>query len=112
MATNRSAAPLIAALILVLVLVPVLYVALYYCLVVPQGQTAIRTVRAGNQSMTETFITHYRSGSAWSPVLFWPMEQLDHQLRPGAWASYLYDKIDTDNIIWQIAPVMDDPNSP
>ena len=51
MATNRSAAPLIAALILVLVLVPVLYVALYYCLVVPQGQTAIRTVRAGNQSM-------------------------------------------------------------
>jgi hypothetical protein len=72
-------APIIAA---VLLLLPVLYVGSYLALVHPEP----RIVRL---RFAQPSIIHYRIDSAWPARFFWPLEQFDRKVRPGAWKSPL-----------------------
>jgi len=71
---NRHAAPILAAILLLL---PVLYVGSYLALVQPAG-----TIRlwAGTAE-------HYRYGGSLAASVYWPLEQADRKLRPGAWSA-------------------------
>jgi hypothetical protein len=73
-------APLITAI--VLLLLPVLYVGSYLALVTPNGQ---RMVWFGPDVATYPKQS-YRWGAQLSERIFWPLEQIDRQLRPHAWA--------------------------
>jgi hypothetical protein len=74
--TNR--APLLAAI--ALLLLPVLYVGSYLALVSPWQAGLHRSFSFQHESEI-----HYRIGGRWAGVVFWPLEQLDRQLRPDAW---------------------------
>jgi hypothetical protein len=85
--TNR--APLITAI--VLLLLPALYVGSYLALVVPKGATyefvpmdPKLLVGVSEVGFTLRKI-HYRTGSGLAERLYWPLEQIDRKLRPGAW---------------------------
>jgi hypothetical protein len=80
-----SRVPLILAI--VLLLLPVLYMGSYLALVVPGGQWAL------DGFMNSGRVVHYRNLTDVSPrkrmevteVVFWPLEQIDRKVRPGAW---------------------------
>ena len=73
---KTSRAPLNTAI--VLLFLPVLYVGSYYVLVVPDG--------SWRAIISSTYPTpRYRIGGVWSERIFWPLEQLDRWVRPGAW---------------------------
>ncbi|WP_425615451.1 hypothetical protein NA78x_005371 [Anatilimnocola sp. NA78] len=74
--TNR--APLIVAILVLLV--PLLYVGSYLALVVP-GQE----YTGGSGAVYRT--SYYRYGGRWAERIFWPLEQIDRKVRPGAWAN-------------------------
>jgi hypothetical protein len=72
-------APIIAVALLIL---PSLYVGSYLALVIPKGKTVF--VPANGTPYLR--IDHYRVGNeTWLPRLFWPLEQIDRKVRPGAW---------------------------
>jgi len=75
---SRSFAPIIAA---VLLLFPVLYVGSYLALVVPEGRRV-----TGTHSYSVR-IHWYRLNDKRLEQIFWPLEQFDRRLRPGAWDS-------------------------
>jgi hypothetical protein len=75
---NRHSAPIIAAFMLLL---PVLYVGSYLALVVPDG-----FVR--NDPFVDP-VEHYRIGGQWGSRVFWPLEQIDREMRPGTWFAPL-----------------------
>ena len=77
---RTSAAPLIVAV--ALLLLPVLYVGSYLALVFPGWRTATVTLPDGRQG---TRIVRYRAFDEQCRVIFWPVEQVDRQLRPQAW---------------------------
>lgn len=85
---KKHAAPIIAALLLFL---PVLYMGSYLALVLPGGRSVIVDRGPGRGAMT--YLSHYRG---WDnpdyPLalrrVFWPLEQIDRQVRPGAWGIY------------------------
>jgi hypothetical protein len=80
---RESRAPLIVAI--VLLLVPVLYVGSYLLLVWPDQE---RLDWADSRSDFPT----YRYGTeSWAGRLFWPLEQIDRKVRPGAWVE-TYDE--------------------
>jgi len=82
-----SRTPLIVAI--VLLLLPVLYVGSYLALVVPAGVQHPGPTQAFS---TPVIFDNYRCGGSWSDRLFWPLEQIDRKVRPGAWQySYLSD---------------------
>jgi len=81
MANRRSAAPIIAA---VLLLLPVLYVGSYLALVRPPGVFAVRVNKG---IMTGSYFECYRCGGEVTGRVFWPLEQIDRRVRPGAWNS-------------------------
>jgi hypothetical protein len=83
MSKPRSAAPIIAA---VLLLVPVLYVGSHLALVVPQGRLVSRPTLP-HESPYPPYNTYYRVDGDWSRGVFWPLEQIDRLMRPGAWES-------------------------
>jgi len=78
MTTNRTVAPVIAAIVLFL---PVLYVLSYLAIVnPPQGRVRPLTV--------DQFLLggeNYRCGGNKAESFFWPLEQIDRKLRPDAW---------------------------
>ncbi len=74
----QSRAPVILAI--VLLLLPVLYVGSYFALVVPRG----RVVWHG--SGTRMYLCNYRiDNQKLAAAFFWPLEQIDRKVRPGAW---------------------------
>lgn len=79
-------APLITATLMLLL--PSLYVASYLTLVVPGGFSPTISVKGGKIGFCNPrWIVHYRLGWNTSPRLFWPLEQIDRQVRPQAWLS-------------------------
>jgi hypothetical protein len=70
----RSFAPIIAA---VLLLLPVLYVGSYLAVVVPSPFPVKSKYFPPEYS--------YRCGGEWAYRIFWPLEQIDRRVRPGAW---------------------------
>jgi len=75
---KRHAAPILAV---VLLLLPVLYVGSYLALVTPEG--AITHTFQGNSVRIGWH--HYRVSGTWIGNVFWPLEQIDRKVRPGAW---------------------------
>jgi hypothetical protein len=69
-----SRAPLIVAIMLLVL--PVLYVGSYFALVLPEPVV---------RDPFDPFFDHYRLGGRVSKVMFWPLEKLDRELRPGTW---------------------------
>ena len=84
---RESRAPLIIAI--VLLLLPVLYVGSYLVLVVPPEQ-----LRNTRRIQTYLFGPYYRFGGQWSERFFWPLEQIDRKLRPGAWTRTLEEELE------------------
>lgn len=82
---TQSRAPLIVAI--VLLLLPVMYVGSYLALVVPRGTRARYPINDPRQPGVRSvgYPTHYRRGHHLSERLFWPLEQIDRKVRPGAW---------------------------
>jgi hypothetical protein len=84
-AMNR--APLITAT--VLLLLPVLYVGSYLTLVVPASQPVLIGVYQDQKTSEviaeEWMDSHYRWGHRIAGLIFWPLEQIDRRVRPGAW---------------------------
>jgi hypothetical protein len=76
---KKHAAPILAAILLLL---PMLYVGSYLALVTPNGRVVFYVV-GPNTSRGE--LVHYRWGDDEPSRFFWPLEQLDRKLRPGAW---------------------------
>ncbi len=77
--TNR--APLILAIV-VLLLVPVMYVASYVALVTPRATLVPVTGSLGEEGL---LVYDYRCGRGYTSLFFWPLEQIDRKVRPGAW---------------------------
>ena len=78
---RESRAPLIVAI--VLLLLPVLYVGSYLALVTPCVRIVLnpRIMEGGSIHVYE----NYRVDGSIPPLLFWPLEQIDRKVRPGAW---------------------------
>jgi hypothetical protein len=77
MRTSRSG-PIIAA---VLLLLPVLYLGSYLALVWPDAERF-------NWADSRSDFPTYRYGTeSWAGQFYWPLEQLDRRVRPGAWQS-------------------------
>jgi hypothetical protein len=81
---RKHAAPLIAAILL---LIPVLYAGSYAALVVPhRGCVVVDGWACGDEGCVPmTRVTSYRVAGRFPERLFWPLEQIDRKLRPGAW---------------------------
>jgi hypothetical protein len=71
--THRS--PLITAI--VLLLLPVVYVGSYLAL-----RRVVGYERFGRYRWVEV---RYKYCGQWGNALFWPLEQIDRKVRPGAW---------------------------
>jgi hypothetical protein len=78
---KESRGTLIVAI--VLLLLPVLYVGSYLALVVPGGRVVREPTKDGGVTGYRCW---YRINSTVLPTVFWPLEQIDRKLRPGAWA--------------------------
>jgi hypothetical protein len=78
---KRHAAPIIAAILLLL---PVLYVGSYLALVVPGP--AFYVSNSANGEKAHRF-TGYRIYPTACERIFYPLEQIDRTVRPGAWRS-------------------------
>lgn len=76
---SRSAAVLITIMLLSL---PLVYVAAYCALVVPSGVPIGEFWCNSNRGI---IYSSYRVGNEWPSRVFWPLEQLDRQLRPQSW---------------------------
>jgi hypothetical protein len=74
--------PLIIAV--ALLVLPVIYLASYCALVIPPYYQAPIAVW-GFQPST----ANYRYGHGWADRIFWPLEQIDRQVRPRAWEESL-----------------------
>jgi hypothetical protein len=77
MKEKRSFAPVAVAI--VLLLLPILYVGTYFAVVSPRPLGV--TVPAG----TPATLTHYHVAPGYADWFFWPLEQIDRKVRPGAW---------------------------
>jgi hypothetical protein len=73
----QSRAPLIIAI--VLLVLPILYVVSYLALVWPDAE---RLLWADSRS---DFPTYRYETETWACYVYWPLEQLDRNVRPGAW---------------------------
>jgi hypothetical protein len=69
---HASAGPITAATLLIL---PVLYLASYLALVKP----------VGTMQLWSGYVDHYRVGGRYAAAFYYPLEQIDRKLRPGAW---------------------------
>jgi hypothetical protein len=74
----RSFAPILAA---VLLLFPLLYVGSYLALVLPGGKVVV----SGGPQLLPAYASNYRVDGQWPWRIFWPLEQIDRRVRPGAW---------------------------
>ncbi|QDU31427.1 hypothetical protein ETAA8_65850 [Anatilimnocola aggregata] len=84
-----SRAPLIVAI--VLLLLPVLYVGSYLALVEPQGIVIRPEINQnaeyylGYSPIIPAVIHRYRFQNDIAETFYWPLEQIDRKVRPGAW---------------------------
>ncbi len=78
--SNR--APLIAAI--VLLLLPVLYVGSYLALVVPKG-TVVEVYSTTGIPVWGRYRVTSNSANIVACKVYWPLEQIDRKMRPGAW---------------------------
>lgn len=79
----KTRGPLIVAI--VLLLLPVLYAVSYLALVVPGGYIRVGVSRP--DVSTTIHLASYRWQDGVCERIFWPLEQIDRQLRPDAWKS-------------------------
>ena len=85
---GNSPTPLILAI--VLLLLPVLYVGSYFALVVPSGgfiadpAGTTRFAHPLNGAVMGRY-THYVRFQPACEFIFWPLEQIDRNVRPEAW---------------------------
>jgi hypothetical protein len=77
---KHAAAPIIAAIFLLL---PVLYVGSYLALVVPDGVDYKHYL---DKRSLYYATARYRYQGRLCANIFWPLEQIDRKVRPGAWA--------------------------
>lgn len=75
---RQARAPLVIAI--VLLLLPLLYVGSYLALKKPLAVAVMRNGRSGTYVVAE-----YRMGKRIAGYAFYPLEQIDRQLRPSAW---------------------------
>ena len=81
---RTSYTPIILAV--VLLLLPVLYVGSYLALVVPDALPVEHVNLTDDGEMVFGMgVDNYRWGRGYSARLFWPLEQIDRKVRPGAW---------------------------
>jgi hypothetical protein len=80
-ARMTSRAPLILAILLLLL--PALYVGSYLALVVPEGRYLI--CMSGDPT-SYSLIGHYRIYPPVARLFYWPLEQIDRNLRPLEWS--------------------------
>ncbi|WP_254512970.1 hypothetical protein [Anatilimnocola floriformis] len=88
---RESRAPLIVAI--VLLVLPVLYAGSYLALVLPGSVcvmpdgTETRYGEVSNRDVLLDLLKYktYRVGGKWAESFFWPIENADRRLRPGAW---------------------------
>jgi hypothetical protein len=78
--TMTKRAPLIAAILLLLL--PLLYLGSYLALVTPGPRIGWGSARYSN----------YRAADEFCIRFFWPLEQIDRQLRPNAWSWPFIDE--------------------
>src|SRR5688572_20047122 len=92
MTKPRSFAPIIAAILLLL---PVLYVGSYLALVVPKGQWGRYGIMNWGRVVHYRNLTEISSRRRIEPteVIFWPLEQIDRRVRPGAWEVEVRPKL-------------------
>jgi hypothetical protein len=85
----KKPASIIAAVLLLIL--PVLYVGSYLALVIPQGKMPKSSLAASMFVSPDGIIkvSHYRILPSWSDRFFWPLEQIDRRVRPGAWGRRL-----------------------
>jgi hypothetical protein len=91
MTKSRSIAPIIAA---VLLLLPALYVGSFYILVQPGKIRMAKTVKV-TPSLYRSGVIYetYRYGGEQAAWFFWPLEQFDRRLRPGAWEPSMLEQV-------------------
>ena len=77
---NRG--PLIFAI--VLLLLPVLYVGSYLVLVRPPQLL----LAPAYPKTIAVYLAQYRLGGEFAKRFFWPLEQIDRKVRPGAWQPF------------------------
>ena len=84
--TRSSAAPIFATILLLL---PVLYIGSYLALVIPAGKLIRSNVAASLFASPQGIlrVSHYRIQPAFAARFYWPLEQIDRKVRPGAWIS-------------------------
>lgn len=81
---NRRAPPLVA---IALLLPPLLYVGSYFAAVVPGGYHPLRCQGPSKLGVcTPCWTEYYRWEVRWLAPAYGPLEQLDRELRPAAWA--------------------------
>lgn len=85
---RESKAPLSVAIFLLLLplVLLVLYVASYLALVEPYARPTALSRAFGDDLYWE----HYRMDCQSYARLFWPLEQIDRKLRPGAWHELIH----------------------
>lgn len=79
--SKHSRAPIIAA---VLLLLPVLYVGSYFALAMPPVNQDRANQRA-NSGRGNYGWGGYAWGGSFAAQFYWPLEQLDRNVRPGFW---------------------------
>lgn len=81
---HQSRGPLIFAI--ALFLLPLLYAGSNFVLVLPQGKLVSKPVIGSRfPGLFTTYRTHYRWGHELPTTIFWPLEQMDRNLRSSAW---------------------------
>jgi hypothetical protein len=80
-----------AIIVIVLLLLPFLYIGAYLALVVPGGVSIVAyitlEINAAPVPVDIRSDVHYRFAADRAAWFFWPLEQLDRAVRPGAWSS-------------------------
>jgi hypothetical protein len=79
---KRHAAPILAA---VLLLLPVLYVGSYLVMVAPRSCFPNGRAITTEIGQLDAWPEDYRVAPRTCEILFWPLEQIDRKVRPGAW---------------------------
>jgi hypothetical protein len=81
---KKNVGPIIAVIVLLL---PILYVASYWVLVVPSGAFIADPASpySYEQRSGDGYMKSYCTANEFCERFFWPLEQADRKLRPGAW---------------------------
>ncbi|WP_254513555.1 hypothetical protein [Anatilimnocola floriformis] len=91
--TVESRSPLF--IVITLLLLPVIYIGSYLALVVPAGRTRPVQFREADGELRTALShfpdEHYRLSEHPCHEIFWPLEQIDQQIRPEAWMRHMVE---------------------